>query len=86
MSLLAKLNELRGEDTADKPVAVIPEPVKPSRARGKKRGRKSGSGKGRQAITRSVTMPADQWAAFDALRGDQSKGRFLSGLLALMGK
>lgn len=53
-------------------------------SRGGKRegaGRKPGSGKGRVAITRSVSMPADCWDALDEARGRQSRGEWIASQL-----
>lgn len=44
----------------------------------KKRGRKLGSGKGRQVITRSISMLPWQWQSIDERRGRLSRGKWLS--------
>lgn len=44
-------------------------------------GRKKGSGKGRTAITRSVSMSRASWDKLDRLRGTQSRGRLIASLL-----
>jgi hypothetical protein len=44
-------------------------------------GRKTGSGTGRTAITRSVSMPPEKWDRLDDLRGEQSRGKFIAGRL-----
>jgi hypothetical protein len=53
-------------------------------SRGGKRqgaGRKPGSGAGRVAITRSVSMPAESWDALDSARGEQSRGEWIASQL-----
>ena len=44
-------------------------------------GRKLGGGKGRTAITRSISMQPEDWARFDRLQEDMSRGEFLSKFL-----
>lgn len=44
-------------------------------------GRKPGSGKGRVAVTRSVSMPAESWEALDSARGEQSRGEWIASQL-----
>ena len=53
-------------------------------SRGGKRegaGRKPGSGKGRVAVTRSVSMPAESWDDLDTRRGQQSRGEWIASQL-----
>jgi len=40
-------------------------------------GRKLGSGKGRTAVTRSVSMQPESWDKLDRARGDQSRGKYI---------
>ena len=47
-------------------------------------GRPPGSGQGRTVETRSVSMPPDLWAKLDRLRGEQSRGAFLSAKIKRM--
>jgi hypothetical protein len=52
-----------------------------SMTRGGKRagaGRPKGTGKGRTVETRSVSMPPAMWDKLDALRGDRSRGEWIS--------
>jgi hypothetical protein len=44
-------------------------------------GRKPGSGTGRKVITRSVSMPPEKWDRLDELRGDKSRGKFITDRL-----
>jgi hypothetical protein len=44
-------------------------------------GRKRGSGKGRFAIIRSVSMSRESWDKLDRQRGTQSRGKFIAALL-----
>jgi len=41
-------------------------------------GRPVGSGTGRKAITKSVTMPQLEWALIDAQRGNKSRGAYIA--------
>lgn len=41
-------------------------------------GRPQGTGKGRTVETRSVSMPPAMWDKLDALRGDRSRGEWIS--------
>jgi hypothetical protein len=53
-------------------------------SRGGKRegaGRKPGSGAGRVAITRSVSMTEESWDALDAARGELSRGEWIASRL-----
>jgi hypothetical protein len=43
----------------------------------KNAGRKRGSGKGRTAVTRSVSMHPHSWDQLDAARGDTPRGKFI---------
>jgi hypothetical protein len=55
--------------------------MKKTTARGGKRpgaGRKAGSGNGRQSISRTISMPQSEWNRLDAIRGTQSRGKFLA--------
>jgi hypothetical protein len=44
-------------------------------------GRKKGSGKGRSAISRSVSMSRESWDRLDRARGAESRGKFIAALL-----
>lgn len=44
-------------------------------------GRPPGTGKGRTVETRSVSMPPAMWDKLDALRGDRSRGEWISELV-----
>lgn len=44
-------------------------------------GRKKGSGRGRFAIIRSVSMSRESWDKLDRQRGTQSRGKFIAALL-----
>lgn len=44
-------------------------------------GRKPGRGKGRTAITRSISMQPEDWERFDRLQAGMSRGGFLSKVL-----
>jgi len=44
-------------------------------------GRKKGGGKGRLSISRSVSMTEEKWQRLDALRGRDSRGRFIASLI-----
>jgi len=44
-------------------------------------GRKLGSGKGRTAVTRSVSMQPESWAKLDRLRGTMSRGKYIESRL-----
>ena len=48
-------------------------------------GRKLGSGKGRTAVTRSVSMQPESWAKLDRARGDQSRGKYIESILPASG-
>jgi len=41
-------------------------------------GRKPGSGKGRTVTTASISMKPEMWDKLDTLRGEQSRGAFLT--------
>jgi hypothetical protein len=44
-------------------------------------GRKKGSGKGRYAISRSVSMSRESWDKLDQARGGKPRGKFIAALL-----
>jgi hypothetical protein len=44
-------------------------------------GRKKGGGKGRSAISRSVSMSRQSWDKLDRARGAESRGKFIQSLL-----
>ena len=48
---------------------------------GRKKGSTNANAKGRTAITRGVSMSAPEWDRLDTLRGDLSRGKYISGLL-----
>jgi hypothetical protein len=41
-------------------------------------GRKRGSGKGRTAVTRSISMKLESWAKLDRARGAMSRGKYIA--------
>ncbi len=41
-------------------------------------GRPVGTGTGRKAITKSVTMPHSAWDRLDARRGDKTRGAYIA--------
>jgi hypothetical protein len=49
-------------------------------------GRKAGSGKGRTAVTRSVSMQPESWAKLDRARGDTPRGKYIESKLFPGGK
>jgi len=44
-------------------------------------GRPKGSGNGRQAVTRSVSMLKQSWDKLDRQRGSKSRGKYIESLL-----
>jgi hypothetical protein len=44
-------------------------------------GRKSGSGKGRTYVPKTVAMSEESWAKLDLQRGDQSRGKYIESIL-----
>jgi len=52
----------------------------PMKRGGKRKGagRKPGSGEGRKAITRSVSMEPETWDKLDAMRGATSRGQWIA--------
>lgn len=44
-------------------------------------GRKLGSGKGRKAVTRSISMQPESWDKLDRKRGTMSRGKFIESRL-----
>jgi hypothetical protein len=44
-------------------------------------GRKKGSGKGRSAISRSISMSRQSWDKLDQARGGKPRGKFIAALL-----
>jgi hypothetical protein len=44
-------------------------------------GRKKGTGKGRTAITKSISMSVESWRKLDVTRGSWSRGKYLTSLL-----
>lgn len=46
-------------------------------------GRPAGTGAGRTAVTRSVSMSESAWKKLDALRGDLSRGAYIAKKLKL---
>jgi len=53
----------------------------PRKGAGRPAGSKGKNAKGRQSVTRSVSMKPESWARFDRQRGDQSRGKFIESLL-----
>jgi hypothetical protein len=49
-------------------------------------GRKLGSGKGRTAVTRSVSMQPESWDKLDRARGDTPRGKYIESKLFPGGK
>ena len=47
----------------------------------KSAGRKSGSGKGRTYVSKTVAMSKESWAKLDRQRGTISRGKFIEALL-----
>lgn len=59
-------------------------PTKKLMGRGGKRigaGRKKGSGHGRNALTKSITLTTDEWARIEYLRGSASNSEFIRNLV-----
>jgi hypothetical protein len=48
---------------------------------GRPKGKKNANAKGRTAVTRSVSMPAEAWRKLDLQRGTQSRGKFFASKL-----
>mgnify|MGYP000200090907 FL=1 len=44
-------------------------------------GRKSGSGKGRTYVPKTVAMSEESWDKLDRQRGDQSRGKYIESIL-----
>ena len=44
-------------------------------------GRKSGSGKGRTYVPKTVAMSEKSWDKLDRQRGDQSRGKYIESIL-----
>jgi hypothetical protein len=44
-------------------------------------GRKSGSGKGRTYVPKTVAMSEESWDKLDRQRGDQSRGKYIESKL-----
>jgi len=44
-------------------------------------GRKKGTGKGRTAITKSISMSREAWDMIDRARGAKSRGKYLTSIL-----
>jgi hypothetical protein len=58
--------------------------MKPTSKRGGVRpgsGRKKGSGKGRVAISGSISLPKELWERLDRLRGPLSRGKWIASRL-----
>jgi len=53
----------------------------PRKGAGRPVGTKGKAAKGRQAVTRSVSMPSDSWDKLDRKRGDLSRGKYIEGIL-----
>jgi len=53
----------------------------PRKGAGRPQGKKSANAKGRTAVTRSVSMPAEAWRKLDLQRGTQSRGKFIQSRL-----
>lgn len=48
---------------------------------GRPKGKKSGTSKGRTAVTRSVSMQPESWDKLDRQRGTMSRGKFIESKL-----
>jgi hypothetical protein len=48
-------------------------------------GRKSGSGKGRTYVPKTVAMSSESWDKLDRQRGDQSRGKYIESILPATG-
>ena len=48
---------------------------------GRKKGGTNANAKGRTAITRGVSMSTLDWNKLDSLRGEKSRGKYISGLI-----
>ena len=48
-------------------------------------GRKTGSGKGRLYVSKTVAMSKESWANLDRQRGTMSRGKFIESLLPASG-
>ena len=53
----------------------------PRKGAGRPQGQKNANTKGRTAISKSVSMPAEAWRKLDIERGTQSRGKFIAGKL-----
>lgn len=53
----------------------------PRKGAGRPKGKKSSNTKGRTAISKSVSMPAEAWRRLDIERGTQSRGKFIASTL-----
>jgi hypothetical protein len=53
----------------------------PRKGAGRPQGKKSANAKGRTAISKSVSMPAEAWRKLDIERGTQSRGKFIESKL-----
>ena len=49
-------------------------------------GRKTGSGKGRTYVSKTVAMSEESWAKLDRQRGTISRGKFIESLLPAKGE
>jgi hypothetical protein len=50
----------------------------PRKGAGRPKGKKSANAKGRTAVTKSVSMPAEVWRDLDVQRGTMSRGKFIA--------
>ena len=53
----------------------------PRKGAGRPQGKKNANAKGRTAISKSVSMPAEAWRKLDLQRGTQSRGKFIESKL-----
>jgi len=53
----------------------------PRKGAGRPKGKKNANAKGRTAISKSVSMPAEAWRKLDIERGTQSRGKFIESKL-----
>jgi len=45
-------------------------------------GRKAGSGHGRTVVSSSITLTPEQWVKLDAIRGEQTRSKWIAAKIA----
>jgi hypothetical protein len=55
--------------------------IKPHGGKRKGAGRKQGSGKGRVAVSKSLSMTPEAWDKLDKKRGDLPRGKYVQSIL-----